>query len=444
MTQPHNNPTSAACAQSANHVHPHDILKNGNVAHSNGDSPPLLTKPHKSKLKARRLRARIANHANNNSGNNGYSEHLRKTRDHNQNFKKMTQKLKQMARNETCPSLNPLTPQEKQLIVNSVKRKDSCNLALSDNLGQEIDDGNTEYKWKLIAPAPDRMQHLITQMMYRLGEGRGECIYQIGIEDCGHPRGLDDVELIESISTIYLMAKQLNAFICITSIKQGMEGKVATLKITKSESLLRRQRKVEDEQKKYLLNNHDIRVCVAGNESVGKSTLIGVLTRGKLDDGNGYARMNVFRHRHEIFDGRTSAISHHILGFDDNGIITNYKAFHLSEWNEIVKSSTKLITFVDHPGHERYFKTSVFGLTAHKPHYVLFTVSLDEFDGKPADSHRRDRSEKEQEWSQMLSLNLNGLLDCNSSSDDDDDETDGDTESEDSENRRHRSITSSR
>lgn len=36
-------------------------------------------------------------------------------------------------------------------------------------------------------------------------------------------------------------------------------------------------------------------VSVIGSVESGKSTLIGVLTRGCLDDGNGLARMQVFR-----------------------------------------------------------------------------------------------------------------------------------------------------
>lgn len=39
----------------------------------------------------------------------------------------------------------------------------------------------------------------------------------------------------------------------------------------------------------------DLSVSVIGAFASGKSTLIGVLTRGCLDDGNGLARMQVFR-----------------------------------------------------------------------------------------------------------------------------------------------------
>lgn len=51
----------------------------------------------------------------------------------------------------------------------------------------------------------------------------------------------------------------------------------------------------------------------------GKSTLLGVLTQGELDNGRGCARLNLFRHLHEIQSGRTSSISHEILGFNSNG-----------------------------------------------------------------------------------------------------------------------------
>lgn len=40
----------------------------------------------------------------------------------------------------------------------------------------------------------------------------------------------------------------------------------------------------------------------------GKSTLLGVLTKGTLDDGRGKSRVNLFRHKHEIESGRTSSV----------------------------------------------------------------------------------------------------------------------------------------
>lgn len=51
-----------------------------------------------------------------------------------------------------------------------------------------------------------------------------------------------------------------------------------------------------------------------------------MLTKGVLDNGRGLARLNVFRHKHEIESGRTSSISQEILGFDSRGSIVNYGA----------------------------------------------------------------------------------------------------------------------
>ena len=47
----------------------------------------------------------------------------------------------------------------------------------------------------------------------------------------------------------------------------------------------------------------DLRVSVLGSFDVGKSTLLGVLTQGELDNGRGRARLNMFRHLHEIQSG---------------------------------------------------------------------------------------------------------------------------------------------
>lgn len=59
-----------------------------------------------------------------------------------------------------------------------------------------------------------------------------------------------------------------------------------------------------------------------GNVDSGKSTLLGVLTQGELDNGRGRARLNLFRHLHEIQSGRTSSISFEILGFNSKGEVS--------------------------------------------------------------------------------------------------------------------------
>lgn len=51
---------------------------------------------------------------------------------------------------------------------------------------------------------------------------------------------------------------------------------------------------------------NETRVAVVGNVDAGKSSLLGVLTKGKLDDGRGRARVSLFRHKHEIESGQYS------------------------------------------------------------------------------------------------------------------------------------------
>ena len=72
----------------------------------------------------------------------------------------------------------------------------------------------------------------------------------------------------------------------------------------------------------------EIRVAVVGNVDAGKSTLLGVLTHGVLDDGRGLARHKLFRHKHEAETGRTSSVGNDILGFDSVGETFLLKLFY--------------------------------------------------------------------------------------------------------------------
>lgn len=115
-----------------------------------------------------------------------------------------------------------------------------------------------------------------------------------------------------------------------------------------------------------------------GNVDAGKSTLLGVLTHGELDNGRGFARQKLFRHKHEIESGRTSSVGNDILGFDSEGNVVNKPDSHGGslEWTKICEKSTKVITFIDLAGHEKYLKTTVFGMTGHLPDFCMLMVSV--------------------------------------------------------------------
>lgn len=104
--------------------------------------------------------------------------------------------------------------------------------------------------------------------------------------------------------------------------------------------------------------------------------MLGVLVKGGLDDGRGKARVNLFRHKHEIESGRTSSVGMEIMGFDSKGeIVTSLVPGRKLTWEEIGKRSAKVISFTDLAGHERYLRTTVFGMLSSEPNYCLLMVA---------------------------------------------------------------------
>ncbi|KAG8556661.1 hypothetical protein GDO81_018159 [Engystomops pustulosus] len=126
----------------------------------------------------------------------------------------------------------------------------------------------------------------------------------------------------------------------------------------------------------YVIGQGSGKVAVVGNVDAGKSTLLGVLTHGELDNGRGFARQKLFRHKHEIESGRTSSVGNDILGFDSHGHVVNKPDSHGGslEWTKICEKSSKIITFIDLAGHEKYLKTTVFGMTGHLPDFCMLMV----------------------------------------------------------------------
>lgn len=53
---------------------------------------------------------------------------------------------------------------------------------------------------------------MVTQMKWRLQEGRGEAVYQIGVEDNGLLVGLAEEEMRASLKTLHRMAEKYASF----------------------------------------------------------------------------------------------------------------------------------------------------------------------------------------------------------------------------------------
>jgi elongation factor 1-alpha len=97
----------------------------------------------------------------------------------------------------------------------------------------------------------------------------------------------------------------------------------------------------------------DIKICIGGSVDAGKSTTIGVLSKNVNDDGRGYARSLILKSKHELESGRTSKISFNYIKYNDYN---------------------KNVTLVDLAGHERYLKTTLYGILGSFVDYGVIVI----------------------------------------------------------------------
>jgi hypothetical protein len=76
--------------------------------------------------------------------------------------------------------------------------------------------GNVEYKLHLINPSSARFARLVTQMKWRLLEGGGQAIYELGVADSGALVGLVPDDLRASLNTLHAMAAEIGARVTIS------------------------------------------------------------------------------------------------------------------------------------------------------------------------------------------------------------------------------------
>lgn len=215
-------------------------------------------------------------------------------------------------------------------------------------------------KTAFISPSAEEYDGLLNRIRKLMFEGHGETLYELGVSE-GDEAGLREKDMLASVATLQSIADLLNADVNELRKKENEHG------ITKE--FLIREKSVEEDF-------CEVRVAVVGNVDAGKSTLLGVLTHGSLDDGRGTARLKLFRHKHEAETGRTSSVGNDILGFDSKGEIVNKPDPHSGalDWIQICKESSKVLTFIDLAGHEKYLKTTVFGMTGHAPDFAMLMI----------------------------------------------------------------------
>ncbi|XP_061081743.1 GTP-binding protein 1-like isoform X2 [Conger conger] len=227
--------------------------------------------------------------------------------------------------------------------------------------GEAVDHLDFTSKLVLVSPTGEQFDSLLRQLRVRMEEGCGETIYVLGVGSDGGDYGLDERDMEASVATVQSLSEQIDADLVLLRERSEAAGLVR-------DYLIRRRLDEAD----FL----EVRVAVVGNVDAGKSTLLGVLTHGELDNGRGFARQKLFRHKHEMESGRTSSVGNDILGFDREGQVVNKPDSHGGslDWTKICEKSSKVITFIDLAGHEKYLKTTVFGMTGHLPDFCMLMV----------------------------------------------------------------------
>ncbi len=232
------------------------------------------------------------------------------------------------------------------------------------NITKKGERKNIEFKERLNKDyhlQKDRKQRLASQMKYRMERGDGEAIYFIGVDDNGNLIGLSEKEIEESLFVLKSVAEEINSIILKVEKYPGDNGDIARVSIGKNNGFKRAH----------------ILVGVAGHVDHGKSTLVGTLTTGNLDNGSGRTRIFLDLQKHEIERGLSADLSFAIYGFYNNEAIRIKNPLNKKNKAKLVEDCNRLICFVDTVGHEPWLRTTIRGIVGQKLDYGLVTIAAD-------------------------------------------------------------------
>jgi len=208
----------------------------------------------------------------------------------------------------------------------------------------------------------DRKLHLASQMKYRMEMGDGEAIYFIGVHDDGHLIGLPESEYKESLFVLENIANEIGSKVLDIENHLAEHGTVAKVRIGKPQ-----KNKME-----HML------VGVAGHVDHGKSTLVGTLTTGSLDNGAGRTRIFLDVQKHEIERGLSADLSFAVYGFCNSEAVRIKNPLKNNEKSKLMEKCDKIISFVDTVGHEPWLRTTIRGIVGQKLNYGLVVISADQ------------------------------------------------------------------
>ncbi|KAJ3951476.1 hypothetical protein N0V92_012118 [Colletotrichum tropicale] len=253
-----------------------------------------------------------------------------------------------------------------------------------------------------------------------LEESRG-ALYEIGVADDGTLVGLTKDEMDESITTLRVMAATLGCRVeilrhVIVGECEWLETSELVDNVASQPAQIGRQARLwvvealvtPDFSTKHSLaeipesghrevkqspranepvvlpsrgrsTTDQLRITLTGPTTSGKSTLLGTLSTGTLDNGRGKSRISLFKHRHEVASGLTSSVAQELIGYKDHAIF-NFSQDHVESWIDIHDSAEngRLVFVSDSAGHPRYRRTILRGLFGWAPQWTVLCLAADD------------------------------------------------------------------
>ena len=260
-----------------------------------------------------------------------------------------------------------IAPSDSGYSTQSTFTEDHAELEILDTLELSETSAHVRLKYLLLDESDNAevtLQQLSNLLQSRMLEGHGETLFDLGQEDNGESMAFSKEQWDVALDRTRRASGMLKAD-CRVLMTRNVGGPEEVNAINEKENyaagkIMIRQtpETVEDviETRIAVVGNGNIQQSPWGNYQLtvysqvdaGKSTMLGVLVRGGLDDGRGKARVNLFRHKHEVESGRTSSVGMEIMGFDTHGdvIASNVPGRKLS-WEEIGKRSVGPIYTLD-------------------------------------------------------------------------------------------------
>ncbi|KAI8632231.1 GTP-binding protein [Xylariaceae sp. FL1651] len=321
-------------------------------------------------------------------------------------------------------ALAPMGSQAARCLKEARLAKQSVPLASSNQSRQtRLHHLTTQLLWRLQQSSPYRRTARGDLVMPTLPQDSGElailqepgkllpgleesngALYEIGVADDGTFVGLTKDEMDESMMTLKAMAASIGCRVEVQRMKAvGTCDWVENCDHLDSSQLHHEDLWVAEALILPILNGQgrtktdnesseadaaprrgastteQLRISLTGPTTSGKTTLLGTLANGTLDDGRGLSRRDVLKHRHEVDSGRTSSVAHELIGYDGQTIF-NYNCTDIIEWPDIHDHAEngRLVFFLDSAGHPRYQRTTFRALVGWAPHWTLLCIAANE------------------------------------------------------------------